>query len=540
MLVLFQFKFLPYHSHPITWTIRLLIVLDLIAVLVLWRAARRPSHNLTWRLRLQGWMAWLCAAALAAFSWVALTFPGEPHAHWTRFEVDDPLWQTMQGWPGRPPECRNPSPLHTPFFWFDRLSPLEVDVVDPEKLAKLKASSERVYAPSERKYTHSFRGRDFNCAYLVTADLRGVDLSQAPLRGARLVGANLEGADLRGGADLEGADLHHARLNEANLFLADLGNASLESAELMGANLGTTWLQGTSLKDAMLYGANLDNAQAQGADLSQVRLEGASLLATQLQGASLKGSYLQFAHLFIANLQGADLRGADLSAARLLDVGLQGADLSESVMTHARLSSIHVWRANNPSCTNVSIDHHVPDAFVPLIQDLGHLPRGTLPLIPDKAVPATSDNIKKFIENSVARISIAERKKEAIDRMQSGLAPPAQDDTAEIEAVWRKCAEISQHSKTEFENGRVAFLHVLFCATKTRVCVRDLYCDAKRSVNAVAGALLGRGFPDPASLSRRFAQLAQGMLGKDKPCAASGELDEGNKARLRAAAGDTQ
>jgi hypothetical protein len=262
-------------------------------------------------------------------------------------------------------------------------------------------------------------------------------------------------------------------------------------------------------------------------------------LATQLQGASLKGSYLQFARLSIVNLQGADLRGADLSAARLNEVGLQGADLTESVMTQARLSSIHVWRANNPSCTNANIDRHVSDAFVPLISDLGHLPHGTIPLIPDKAVPATSDNIKKFIENSVARISIAERKKAAIDRMQSGLVPPAQDDTAEIEAVWRECAEISQHSKTEFENERVAFLRTLFCATKTRVCVRDLYCDAKRSVSAVAEALLGL-LPDPASRSSRFAQLAQGMLGKDKPCAASGELDERNKARLRAAAGDTQ
>jgi uncharacterized protein YjbI with pentapeptide repeats len=542
VLLLFQFKFLPYHSPLITWTIRLVIVLDLIAVLVLWRAARRPDHELSWRFTLQGWMAWLCAAALAVFSWVALTFPGEPHAQWTRFEsrAQTGLWQYTDRWDGRPPECQSPSPLHRAFFRFDRLSLPDVDVVDPEQLAKMKPRSERIYAPSEQKHTHSFRRRDLTCADLSRADLRRVDLSYAQFRGAQLVGADLEDADLAG-ANLEGAKLNHATLNDASLFLANLGNASLESAQLMRANLGSTWLTGASLKEAMLYGANLDNAQAQGADLSQARLEGAVLRATQLQGASLKASYLQFALLVAANLQGADLRGAELDAARLDSVGLQGADLSESAMTHARLSWILVWRAKNASCTNASIDHHAPDALVPLIPDALslHSSRGTLPTIPE-TVPATRDKIKNFIENSVAGISIAKRRQAAIDRMQSGLVPSAQDDTAEIEAVWHKCAEISQHSKTEFENGRVASLGALFCATKTRVCVRDLYCDAKRSVNAVAEALLGPGFPDPASRSSRFAQLAQGMLGKDKPCAASGELDERNKERLRAAAGDPQ
>jgi uncharacterized protein YjbI with pentapeptide repeats len=538
VLALFQFKFLPYHSHTITWTIRLLIVLDLIAVLVLWRTARRPSHNATWRLKLQGLIAWLCAAALAAFSWVALTFPGEPHANWTRSERNDPLSQAMEGWPGRPPECLNQSLLHGLFFWFDRLSPLEVDVVDPEKLAKLEARSERVYEQRERRYTRNFRGRDFNCANLITADLRRVDLSQAPLRGARLHEANLEGADLRG-ADLEGADLRDARLNEANLFLANLGNASLEGAKLMGADLGTTRLRGASLPGAMLYGANLDHAQAQGADLTGARLEGASLWGTQLQGASLKDSYLQFAHFRVANLQGADLQRAELSAARLDSVGLQGADFSDSAMTYARLSSIQVWRAKNPSCTGAIIEGHVPDAFVPLIPDADQWSRWRVPLIPDKDVPADRDTIEEFIKNSVAGISDAKRKKAAIDRIRSGLERPAQDDTADIEAVWRKCAEISQDARSAFENGRVALLRALFCDTKRRVCARDLPCDAKRSVNAVAEALTGPRLWNIASRSRRFPQLARGMLGEDGACSASAELDERYKARLRTAIGDS-
>ena len=156
VLLVFQFRFLAYHSHPITWTIRLVILLDLIAVLVLWRAAHRPNHDLSWRLTLQGWTAWLFAAALAVFSWVGLTFPGEPHAQWARFGPDIEL----ERWPGRPPECL---PLLSAFA-FDRLFLSEVDdVLDSKKLAKMKARSERVYAPGEQKqpvHTHRFFNRD--------------------------------------------------------------------------------------------------------------------------------------------------------------------------------------------------------------------------------------------------------------------------------------------------------------------------------------------------------------------------------------------
>lgn len=543
VLLLFQFKLLPYHNPLITWTIRVVIVLDLFAVLVLWRAARRPDDEPGWRFTLQGLIAWLCAAALAGFSWVALTFPGEPHSQWTRFEppseVGGPGIELLR-WPGRPPECQRPSPLHYAFA-FDRLSLPEVeDVVDPEKLAKMKPRSERVYAPSEQKHTHRFKDRDLTCAYLWKADLRRVDLSFARLRGADLTGADLEGADLES-ADLEGAKLNDATLNDAHLFLADLRNASLESAELMRADLGNTWLTGASLKDALLYGASLDRAQAQGADLSQARLEGASLWGTQLQGALLKGSYLQFAHFRVANLQGADLHGAELSAARLDSVGLQGADFSDSAMNYARLSEIHVWRAKNPSCTSAIVNDHVPDAVVPLIPDAGPWSRWRLPLIPDKEVRATRDTIEEFIKNSVAGISIKKRKQEAIDRMRSGLrADPAQDDTADIEETWRKCAEVSEQSQTDFENGRAALLRALFCDTTRRVCARDRYCDPKRSVNAVAEALTGPRIWNVVSRSSRFPELARGMLSKDGSCSASAELDEKYKARLRPFAGETQ
>jgi uncharacterized protein YjbI with pentapeptide repeats len=533
VLLVFQFKVLPYHSHLITWTIRLLILLDLIAVLVLWRAARRPDHDLSWRLTLQGWIAWLFAAALAAFSWVTLTFPGEPHALWIRFEQDAQYasFLRLERWPGRPPECQTLSPLHYAFFYRDRLSPLGVDVVDPEKLAKMKPRSERVYAPSGQRYTHSFRGRDFTCADLSGTDLRRVDLSLVRLRGANLTGADLEGADLQG-ADLEGAKLNDATLNDVNFFLADLRNALMESANLIHADLGSARLQGASFKNAQLYGAQLNGAGAQGADFSEAKLEGARLWATQLQGASLNRTHLQFAQLRFTQLQGADLRSADLSAAYLESVGLQGADLSETAIQYSRVLGLNVWRAKITGCTNVLLEQVSSDAVVPLIPDPYQGPL-YIERLPSKTIPATLDNIASMIEKSVVRISSAEKKQASKNQMLHGLADPTQDDTAAMEDVWRKCVEASrQVSRTDFAKQQVAFLRDLFCETKNRVCDREVYCDVKRSVGAVANSLLEIWLPPGEHRTSLSAQLAQRMLDSES-CAASEVLDEEIKARLR-------
>jgi hypothetical protein len=76
-------------------------------------------------------------------------------------------------------------------------------------------------------------------------------------------------------------------------------------------------------------------------------------------------------------------------------------------------------------------------------------------------VPATSENIDKFIEISVAGIPDPTVKVEAINRMRAGLFPdPAKDDTAAIEEVWRKCEHASH---PDFEKEHAAFLRDLVC-----------------------------------------------------------------------------
>src|SRR5215472_13891756 len=47
ILLVFEFQFLPYHSGPVTWAVRVLVVIDLAIVLVIWPATRDPGRDVT-------------------------------------------------------------------------------------------------------------------------------------------------------------------------------------------------------------------------------------------------------------------------------------------------------------------------------------------------------------------------------------------------------------------------------------------------------------------------------------------------------------
>ena len=102
VLLVFQFRFLPYHSDMITWTLRLLILLELMGVLVLWRAARQPDRDLTWRFIFEDWIGWPSALVLAksatgkscGTSWAGCSgWPGSRAASATRRQkVSMTIW----------------------------------------------------------------------------------------------------------------------------------------------------------------------------------------------------------------------------------------------------------------------------------------------------------------------------------------------------------------------------------------------------------------------------------------------------------------
>ena len=154
-----------------------------------------------------------------------------------------------------------------------------------------------------------------------------------------------------------------------------------------------------------------------------------------------------------------------------------------------------------------------------------------MPFLYDK-VGNTPSEISKFIEDSVAHIpegpriliSQGELKTAAIARMRGGL-DPGKDDTAAVEELWGRCErESAKIPQAEFDKRHAAFL-------------RDLVCDARRSRGAIAKGIIRNWISDDKDRSDFSAQLALGLLGEDrKPCAATKDLDEGDKERLRAAA----
>ncbi len=254
LLLAFQVRFLSYHSAPITFVHRVVLVVDIVLLFLMWP---KISHGSTRPASTRRGMHWalpaiagvLCAIVLI-FSFLIATVPSENLARYTG-------------------EWGLQVPLPTYYLRLER-------------------------------------------AHLVGTlsgfDLRGADLSRADLRksdlnGADLSGANLSGADLRG-ANLSGADLRGTCLFAANLTDVYAPNAKLNCAEVLrGANqvcLGQrhpkpetcTSLAGATLTSANFGGANLSGANLANADLKDAFLGGATLTGVNLDAACGKPGHL--------------------------------------------------------------------------------------------------------------------------------------------------------------------------------------------------------------------------------------------------------
>jgi uncharacterized protein YjbI with pentapeptide repeats len=373
LLLLLQVQFLPFHWGVITWTHRIVLLLDLVLMWWLW------SMILTGRGkkgRLAPWAWSLVGFGLAAcsliFSSAIATFPGEWQADLLA-EWDQPEWAVA---------ARNALFNSTPDVITHRRFPFSNTLVlpgfniyeglgidDPEKV-------------EWRDFVFRARGRDLRGAIFDLANLPKVDFTGADLRGASLFSAHLEGASLAsplvetgplwtvarsthgpprprinfdrlrhasfGGAQLEGAILDHVHLEGASLDDAQLPGASLADARLEGATLAGAQLSGASLQGARLDGADLDNAQLVGAWLFGAQLQGASLVNAWLQGANLSFAQLQGALLVGAQLHGAELDNAQLQGTSFVGAQLQGASFKYAVLEATDLSGAFLWRTNRP------------------------------------------------------------------------------------------------------------------------------------------------------------------------------------------------
>jgi uncharacterized protein YjbI with pentapeptide repeats len=492
VLLVFQFQFLPYHSQPVTWTLRILILLDLVAVLVFWPALRNADRDVSLRVILRRWIALPFGVGLVALSWIFLTFPGERHAGWTRYWLGG-----TAPFSARAIECWTLSPISKVFTSFDRLSLPHVDIIDHEKLKNIEANTSSDELPAyQGERARRIRDRNLDCAdFSDFSDLRRIDLTNTVLRGANLYQAQLQGATLNS-AQLQGALLAGAQLQGASLASAQLQDASFSGAQLQGAFLEGALLQGAFLFQAQLQGADLAGTQLQGADLVGAQLQGALLSEAQLQGVSLEIAQLQGAGLRNAKLQGASFSGAQLQGANLVDAQLQGADFIASSLEHAIILGAFVWRARNVSCQNAEVGNIDQEA------GLG--------------------NIRDFIDDSLKDVS-GVSKQRAIERMRAGLiVDPAKDDTVAIDRVWTQCAKASETRPAG------VFLKQL------GLFLRDLVCEARESREAIATGIIRNWIPDEIRPSDFSTPLARGLLGEDgKPCAATKDLNEKTKERLR-------
>jgi uncharacterized protein YjbI with pentapeptide repeats len=335
LLLLLQIWFLPYQSGFVTLTHRLLILVDLMMVLILWRGALEPRRDIGWRLIRERRVPLLSAIVLVLFSWFMVHFPGELHASWMRFG---------------PGGCGGFISSDLAYFFSDRLSPSLLDMARYERLAKIEAAAkaEPQVAYQNESITYDFQYRNFRCANLRRANFRRADFTRANLRGADLSDANLQGAVLRG-ANLWAADLARAQLQGADLGLERERRVTYyfwsRGAELRGANLS----------DAQLQGARLDHTIADGAYLSGAQMQGASLSSAYFDGADLSGAQMEGANLWRAHLRGANLTGAKLDGANLIEVYLQGALLDRASFNLAEIWHSYLWRTQGAKCDGAQV-----------------------------------------------------------------------------------------------------------------------------------------------------------------------------------------
>jgi uncharacterized protein YjbI with pentapeptide repeats len=549
VLIVFELRFLPYHSALVTWTQRGLIAIDLLAVLTLWAGAVDARRDIAWQGLMKSWKVTLGAAVVVAACCVVLTFPGEPTRYWMRFlPATD---ETASG----AAQCRLPWVLAEVFAAnFDRFSLPGEDFVDDDKLTKIRSSADaKDQKPFEGERTRNFRARDLSCGIFSGTDLRNADLTGARMVGARLDGARLQAVRLAGaqlrraslyGTQLQGSDLTKADLRDARLNGAQLQGSVLDDADLQRAFLNVASVEGGSLERAKLQGATLDGARLMGASLAGAELQGASLAATQLQGANLHGAKLigarlrgtkfQGATLDEARLQGADLYGVDLAGARLRRAALQGATIRsarvtaaifeetqlqgahfESPLRYAVIARSFLWRAQHHGCrdalvTDPRLDNVIEVSYArtleltvkPTAEEIGKLIGSVLEQLPRDFKPEDAEKLRAHLRSSLS----------------ADKAPPRPGSQN-----WVECAkEAAKFSTDEDHQGAALDLGQLACQ------------------GGLASPYLARAIHAHWIGNERLNEsgrklLAVTLLGsKDSPCPGAAGLDDDTKEALRA------
>jgi uncharacterized protein YjbI with pentapeptide repeats len=443
VLIVFEVKFLPYHSLLVTWTHRALIAIDLLAVLTLWAGAVQPDRDIGWRALLNDRVGLALAVVILLVACFAITMPGESTRALTRY-LSAPTFTDQEH-----PDCWAPAVIIA--LLSDSLSLRGQDFVDDDRLAKIVAAAKASQLPPHRsERTRLFRERDLRCGHFEGVDLRRVDLSGSDLSGASLRGAHLEGALFYGvrarqavfdAAELQGASFsfeedNGAKTGDELLKPAELQGSSFIDAQMQGALLRSAQLQGARLRGARLEGADLDDAALQGAVLDAARLHGATLKGARLQAAMLVGTQAPGATFADAQLQAAALGSGQLLAADFTRALLQGVRFDNARLRLADFSGAHLWRSTRAECRDAQVTEPDFTAFVGIErvrQPGGHGGTAEQPIKPETdALAAYADRLAKSAPETAAT-TLRNRFRERF------IA--AVPDSATSEERWTACAE---------------------------------------------------------------------------------------------------
>jgi uncharacterized protein YjbI with pentapeptide repeats len=516
VLIVFEVKFLPYHSMLVTWMHRVLIAVDLLAVLTLWAGAMQPNRDIGWRTLLRDRKSLIAAAIIVLIACCAITIPGEPVRTLARQLASVSFGDQEHA------DCRAPGFVAA--LVTDSLSLRGQDFVDDERLGKIAAAAKANQLPPHRsERTRLLRGRDLRCAHFEGADLRRADFSAADLSGASLRGAQLEGSVFSGArieqaifdaAGLQGASFSReeddgAKRHDELLGPAALHGSSFNDAQLQAAVFRGAQLKGTRFLRARLEGADLDGADMQGADFSSARLHGATLKGAQLHAALLVSTQAAGAVFANAQLQAASIGSAHLEGADFSRALVQGVRFDGSRLRLASFADTHVWRSTGVHCDDAQVITPDFTAYVGL--EIIRSPRGrrptTKPIMPEPdAITLYVDRLTQSMPEGAAT-QLRSRFGERFVAATSGSPPQ------ESERLWSACAEKAATAE-DYQEKRAALLIRLVCDT------------TESSKHVAEGVYRNRH----GLLERKGIQLfARGLLG---PCPGAKDVDSAVRAAL--------
>jgi len=522
VLIVFELKFLPFQSGPLTWFHRILITADLLVVIGTWPIFLDPRMNPDLLGMLKRRYFFAAATGVLIFSYFVLSFPGELHATWTRR-----LWPDYNAADEtiRASECATP-------WWLRALLPGEFD--------RLFLPYERVGNPNQSSLSgprQNLRSRNFTCAIFNHASLRDLDFTESNLSGASFRGAEIQNTGFDAAqiqttsfyqSKLESTSFRYSKGNGATFTIARLWSADFTYAELVDSDFTGAQLQGASLVGANLLGADLTEARLIAVSLQGSSLVGAKLSKAQLIGASIAG----------AQLQAADLGGADLEAADLSDSSMQGSLFGETNLRLADLTKAKIWNAVVNQCNEAHVHEPnlsywlAPSSFEFLYDSYGYLRRSS-DVIRYRSSQGTLD---RYIEEVTTKIA-SERRDAFARNLRERLADTKFDQVqVERARIWLECGQ-RVRSRSEFDNAVRDRLVKLACETDLRnQIIGGIY---RGWIASDPEAQLARRGKVDQSRQERGRLLARALLALDQgSCAQPVHLSDQLKAKLRESAGE--